>query len=42
MHGKIGVVSNGSGLCMATNDMIAAFGGTSTNHADVGGNVDHE
>jgi succinyl-CoA synthetase beta subunit len=27
---------------MATNDMIAAFGGTSSNFVDVGGSTDHE
>lgn len=27
---------------MATNDMIQAFGGTSSNFADLGGITDHE
>jgi succinyl-CoA synthetase beta subunit len=42
LHGKIGVVCNGSGLCMATNDMIHMMGSKSSNFVDTGGNTDHE
>jgi len=40
LHGKIGVISNGAGMCMATNDMINAFGGTSSNFCELGGLTD--
>lgn len=37
MDGNIGNVVNGAGLAMATNDAIAAYGGTSANFLDTGG-----
>lgn len=37
LDGTIGVVVNGAGLAMATNDLISHYGGTSANFLDIGG-----
>jgi len=42
LYGKIGVISNGAGMCLATNDMINAFGGTSSNFCELGGLTDED
>jgi len=40
LYGKIGVISNGAGMCLAINDMINAFGGTPANFCELGGLTD--
>ena len=42
LGGNIGVLSNGAALCMATNDLIVAKGGSPSNFLDFGGSVIHE
>ena len=36
-NGNIGVVSNGAGYCMATNDLLYLHGAKSSNFLDLGG-----
>lgn len=36
-EGNIGVISNSSGLCLATNDLIQLYGGKSANFMDLNG-----
>jgi succinyl-CoA synthetase beta subunit len=40
--GNIGVISNGAGYCMATNDLLALHGSRSSNFLDLGGQAYHE
>jgi len=42
LYGKIGVISNGAGMCLAINDMINAFGGTPANFCELGGLTDQD
>ena len=40
--GNIGMISNSAGLCMASDDVIASYGGATANFADLGGSAIHE
>ena len=42
LGGDIGVVSNSAGGCMATCDLLTAYGGQPANFSDLGGSVIHE
>ena len=42
LTGNIGIISNSSGLCMATKDLIAEKGGEAANFCDIGGATIHE
>lgn len=40
--GNIGVISNGAGYCMATNDLLSQYGAKAANFLDLGGQAYHE